>query len=384
MKQAFVLYGATAMGMAEFSADLRWATGGYSVPDPIFYCEVEGKKILLASSLEIERARKEAKVDEVISLETYIEKSKKENLPISALFLKERGVTNVTITASMRYSLAKNLATHFELTVREDPFFSERAVKTEWEVSEIEKAQRAVEAAVGEAMEFLREGKVRDGLVFHRRFGDTPLSSFHIRKIIDDALFERGHLGVESIVACGIEAADPHAKGMGLIRPNQPIVIDIFPRSLETLYFADQTRTVFKGEPSDAVSSMYEAVLKAQELAVGMIKAREDGAKIEEAVREFFDSKGYPTDFSSTPVRGFIHSLGHGVGLEIHEEPNLSRRSNILRAGNIVTVEPGLYYQKPEGKIPACGIRIEDMVLVTEGGCRNLTNFPKKLDEMIV
>ena len=83
MKQAILIYGATAMGAPEFSADLLWRTGGYSVPDPVIFCEITGKKILLLSSLEIERGAREAKVDEVVSIEQYVEEAKRSSLPIA-------------------------------------------------------------------------------------------------------------------------------------------------------------------------------------------------------------------------------------------------------------------------------------------------------------
>lgn len=384
MKQAILLYGATAMGSAEFSADLLWRIGGFSVPDPVVYVEIEGKKILLLSSLECERGEKEASVDEIVLINEYFDKAKETGKSISTLFLQERGVEEVIVPASIRYSLAKRLEEHFTVTVKEAPFYPDRAIKTEYEVSEIEKAQRAVETAVAEGMQFIQECLVKGGRLFHAEFPNRAVASDHLRKIIDDRLYLLGYLGVESIVSGGIEAADPHSVGYGELHPGEPIVLDIFPRSLKTLYFADQTRTIFKGEPNEKLKRMYDAVLEAQNLAIGMVKAGENGAGIEASVRQFFESRGYPTHTSLRPVGGFIHSLGHGVGLEIHEEPSLSQRGDILEAGNIVTVEPGLYYTESSETIPTGGIRIEDMLLVTEAGSRNLTRFPKRFDEMVL
>lgn len=384
MKRAVVLYGTTALGAAEFSADLRWRTGGYSAPDPMFFAEIEGRTFLLASSLEIERAGKEANVDEVISLESYIAESEAKHISIPVLFLKEHEVTDVAIPGIMRYGLAKVLTEHFTLEVKPPPFYPARAVKTAAEVAEIEKAQRAVEKAVSAGMRFLRECQIREDRLFHSEFGNAPIAAFHLRKVIDDALYLLGYLGVESIVACGVEAADPHCKGYGFLKPREPIVLDVFPRSLETLYFADQTRTVFKGEPSEKMKRMYQAVLKSQMLAIDQIKEGAGGEGIDESVRDFFEKRGYPTNVTARPVSGFIHSLGHSVGLEIHEEPNLGKHGSILRAGNIVTVEPGLYYSQETENIPAGGIRIEDIGVVTDRGFRNLTQFPKTLDAMII
>ena len=384
MKQAILIYGATAMGTPEFSADLLWRTGGYSVPDPVIFCEIDGKKTLLLSSLEIERGEREAKVDEVVSIEKYVEEAKRSSLPISVLFLKERGIEEVIVPGIIRFSLGKVLSDHFTVTIKSPPFYPERAIKTDKEIGQIEGAQRAVEKAVDEGIRFLKECIVNNDLLFHSEFPDAPITSHHVRKIIDDALYLRGYLGVESIVACGREATDPHCKGYGNIKPKEPIVLDIFPRSLDSLYFADQTRTVFKGEPSDKLKRMYNTVLEAQEMAICEVKSGAQGKDIDQKVRDFFDKSGYPTNIAKRPVSGFIHSLGHGVGIEIHEEPSLSQRDSVLETGNIVTVEPGLYYPEETSTIPMGGIRIEDMILVTENGNRNLTQFPKSLDEMII
>lgn len=375
MKEALFLYGATDLGSAEFSADILWRTGGFKAPDPICFFEIEGKKILLASALEAGRAQKEAKVDEIIL---------NDNISPIVLFLKERGIGRVLISATLNYELAKTLSEHFSLSVLKAPFYPKRAVKTEWEICEIEKAQGAVERAVALALNWLSLTKIKGEFLYHPEFPKTPASAGHLRKIIDEALFKEGYLGVGSIVAPGIEAADPHMKGKGPFRAGEPIVLDIYPRSLESLYFADMTRTVFRGEPLPPFKKMYNAVLRAQENAISMIKEGGDGSAIYNRVLEFFEKEGYPTNLSSRPVYGFIHGLGHGVGIEIHEPPRLGSVSQVLEAGNVVTVEPGLYYPEAREGIPAGGIRIEDMVLVTRDGARNLTRFKKSLEDMIV
>ena len=378
MKQALLTYGATSLGSPLFSADLLWRTG-FSVPDPVHYFEIDGKKILMLSSLEIERARSEATVDEIVSLETF----SKEGKP-AATFLKERGIEEVLVSKTLPFSLGRELSQHFTVTIAQEPLFPERAIKMEEEVKEIEVAQRAVERAVGKARDFLRACSVRETLLYQKTSLE-PVASQHLRKIIDDALYEEGYLGVETIVSCGKEAADPHCMGYGNLKAREPIVLDVFPRSLTTLYFADQTRTLFKGEPSEKLKKMYQAVLAAQELGISRLRDGVKGSDIEKEVRTYFETQGYPTDINSSPVKGFIHSLGHGVGIDIHEEPRLSvRHEAILQAGNVVTVEPGLYYQEEGKAYPAGGIRIEDMLLVTTDGSRNLTQFPKSLDHAII
>lgn len=354
------------------------------MPDPICFFEIDGKKILLASALEAQRARKEARVDEVVPLEPYLRRSKREKLSPLILFLKEGGIERVLISAALGHGLAKTLLEHFALEVREAPFYPERAIKTEREIQEIEKAQRAVETAVSLAMEWLSRTEIKNEFLHHPELGATPAGAGHLRKIIDEALFKEGYLGIESIVAPGVEAADPHRKGAGPLRAGEPIVLDIYPRSLESLYFADMTRTVFRGEPPAPFKKMYNAVLQAQEDAISMIKDGVDGAAVYGRVCDFFEKEGYPTNLSSRPAFGFIHGLGHGVGIEIHEPPRLGFSNQILRAGNVVTVEPGLYYPAALPDVPAGGVRIEDMLLITADGAKNLTRFPKKLEDMII
>ena len=178
-----------------------------------------------------------------------------------------------------------------------------------------------------------------------------------------------------TIAAPGPQGADPHCQGYGPIHAEEPIVMDVFPRDARTGYFGDLTRTVVKGTAPDIVRKTFETVRDAQQLAFGMIRAGVPGTDPHLAVEEFFKKSGYETDRNSTPARGFFHGLGHGIGLEIHEEPRLSLScKEPLQAGNVVTVEPGLYY--PEWG----GIRIEDDVLVTENGCEKLSTLPVFLE----
>jgi len=220
--------------------------------------------------------------------------------------------------------------------------------------------------------------------------GTRAVTSEIIRRIIDDALWKRGYLGSGTIVACGRDATDPHRMGSGLIAPRQPMVMDIFPVSLATHYYADMTRTFFKGEPSEDFARMYAAVLGAQEAAIAVIRAGVDAGAVHRAAAEYLASRGFPTRTARGRPEGFIHGLGHGVGIDIHEAPRLGARSQILEAGNVITIEPGLYYGRASrrvgmrGKIPVGGIRIEDMAVVTKTGCTLLTKFPKDLKSAII
>jgi Xaa-Pro aminopeptidase len=190
-----------------------------------------------------------------------------------------------------------------------------------------------------------------------------------VRSLIEVSLLKEGCEAVDTIVAGGLAGVDPHARGAGVLPANAPIVIDIFPRSKSSRYFADMTRTVLKGEASLQVREIYEAVLQAQTIGISAVRAGASGKEVHSRIIEVFRERGYPEGDGC----GFIHSAGHGVGLEIHERPSLGVSGDVLEAGQVVTVEPGLYY--PD----IGGVRLEDLVVVREGSCENLTHFERRL-----
>ncbi|MEK7077249.1 MAG: M24 family metallopeptidase, partial [Patescibacteria group bacterium] len=179
-------------------------------------------------------------------------------------------------------------------------------------------------------------------------------------------------------------AADPHCAGAGRLIARMPIVCYIFPLSLRTHYYSDETRTLFKGEPSDDIKKMYAAVYEVQAGAIGEIRAGARGREIYEWVKESFAERGFPTQVHAERIEGFIPGGGHGVGIDVHEPPRIGASDEVLEAGNVVTVEPGLYYARGRDHIPAGGIRIEDTMVVEKDGARILTRFPKDLALMIV
>lgn len=384
-KTAFVLWGATDLGPPHFSADILWRTG-FKAPDPFFLVDIIEddflgfhKSYLLTNPLELERASKEAKADEVVNLYDYKSKTR------SALanFFKKYGVQKIIVPDIFPCGLKDKLAKLFKVVTAATPFYPKRAIKTDWEIAEIEKAQRAVEYAVWEAVDFLSTCTVDRGIIW----AHNPLRIVkpnELRTSIDGKLYDLGFLGVDTIVACDRESADPHCKGLVTLHAHKPIVMNVFPLSLETHYYADMTRTIFKGEPSNELKKMYEAVWRAQKFALDDVKAGIDAHEIYNSTLRYFEEHAYPTNMTQRPMEGFFHGVGHGVGIDIHEPPWINSTKCILEEGNVVTVEPGLYYQNARNHIPAGGIRIEDMVLVTKTGCRNLTQFPKDLESMII
>ncbi|MBQ6102340.1 MAG: M24 family metallopeptidase, partial [Kiritimatiellae bacterium] len=194
------------------------------------------------------------------------------------------------------------------------------------------------------------------------------LTSERARALVRETLLSRGCLDLEgSIVAGGRQAADPHEAGHGPLRAGEWIVCDIFPRDLCTGYWGDMTRTFMNGRPSAKLRRLYRAVADAQRLALSLVRPGAKGSDVHAAVARFFEESGWPSgrDATGRPY-GFFHGTGHGVGLQIHEEPRLSVTGGELTPGMVVTVEPGLYY--PD----LGGVRIEDTVAVTTSGCEIL------------
>ncbi len=362
---------------SEASADLYYATG-FLAPDPFVYLQADGRSLILASDLELDRARRQARVDEVWPLGRYEDRARERGAAGPGLaeavgeVLRELGVGAVVVPAAFPLAYADALrARGWSVSARPDPFFEARTRKSPEEVAHITETQRRTEAALGEAIAAIREAEVRDGVLYR---GGEPLTSEAVKALLARRLLDLECLARHSIVACGADGCDPHHEGAGPLRANESIILDVFPQSLTNRYHADITRTVVKGRASDALKGMHEAVLRAQERALGLIRAGADGTAIHAEVEATFAAAGFHTGDADGRMQGFFHGTGHGLGLEIHEPPRIAKRGAVLQAGHVVTVEPGLYY-------PAWGaVRIEDVVVVTEGGAENLTRFPKDLE----
>src|SRR6266540_2026028 len=237
----------------------------------------------------------------------------------------------------------------------------------------ISAALMMAEVGLAEGIQVLKNARIGKNrrLMYH----NVPLTSEKLRAIIDIAIIQAGGLASHTIVAGGRQGCDPHEQGHGTRRAHEPIIIDIFPRSQKTGYFGDITRTVVKGRASEAVRKLYHTVACAQEIAFERMESGVPGAEVHKAVKEFFDGQGYRTGRRDGRMQGFFHGTGHGLGLEVHETPRVSANSNdYLRAGHVVTVEPGLYY--PE----MGGVRLEDVAYIIGNSPRNLTRFEKVLE----
>ncbi|MBU6400908.1 MAG: M24 family metallopeptidase, partial [Verrucomicrobia bacterium] len=280
----------------------------------------------------------------------------------------------ILVPPNFPLALARELRRlRIKVKVKADGFFPERQLKSAEEIRKISAALVMAEVGLAEGVQALKNARIGKGgrLLYH----NAPLTSEKLRAIIDVAVLQAGGLARHTIVAGGQQACQPHEAGHGQLYARQPIILDVFPRSQRTGYFGDITRTVVKGRASEPVRRLYHTVAQAQELAFDRMRARVPAGAAHRAVQDFFNAAGYRTRRQNGSMQGFFHGTGHGLGLEIHEAPRVGPWSeDVLRAGHVVTVEPGLYY-------PGLGgVRIEDTVLVTAGAPRNLTKFEKVLE----
>jgi len=362
---------------SEQDSNLYYATR-FIAPDSFIYMEIKGERLLVMSDLEMDRSRAQASVDRVLSYSELEQKAKAQGIKdpttvdIVHVVLKEFKIRRLLVPANFPFIHATRLQElGYSLKPKRDPFYEQRVVKTADEIRHIETAQRATEDAVAAAFETLRRATIERGWLL---LDGEVLTSERIKKLINVKLMERDCVAQHTIVAGGEQACDPHNEGSGPLPAGRSIIFDVFPRSATSRYFADMSRTIVRGAPTPDLKRLYQTVKDAQEEAIEKVKDGADGMKIHQGICARFDKAGYKTGLVNGRMQGYFHGTGHGVGLDIHEAPRISRTGSLLQEGHVVTVEPGLYY-------PGLGaVRIEDMVLVTKDGCRNLTDFPKSFE----
>src|SRR5205823_967633 len=360
---------------SDIDADMLYATKFWA-GDPFIFLEQNGKHTIVLSDLEMDRGRRTAKVDEFVSfnqLEREVQGKAKQAPPyerVLAHFLNKRGVKSALVPANFQLGYARELAKNdVDLATTNGLFWPEREAKTDEELKLIGRALRLTETGLARAMEVLKASNPAGRKL---RWSGKTLTSEILRAEIDSAILRAGGVPTNTIVAGGDQACDPHERGFGPLQANSVIILDIFPRAAKTGYWGDMTRTVVRGRASEQQRKHWEAVKAGQALALKRIKAGVDGMSIHKAITELFDRRGFPTEVRNGRRVGFFHGTGHGLGLEIHEYPRLQKVT--LKAGQCLTVEPGLYY-------PGIGgARIEDVVIVEKDGCRILSKFPKKLE----
>src|SRR5262252_3239397 len=312
---------------SETDPDMLYATKFWA-PDPFILLKRNGKRTLVLSDLEIDRARKEADADEFVmfsQLEREVQ-GKSKNAPpyekVLAHFLRRRGVSSVVVPANFALRYAEELAANkIRIRAMNGFFWPEREAKSNKEVEMMGHALRITERGLKRAVEVFKESRPGSGK--RLRWRGKTLTSEVLRAEIDSTILRAGGVPLGTIVAGGDQACDPHERGFGPLFADSLIILDVFPRAAKTGYFGDMTRTVLRGRASDAQRKLWETVRAGQVLGLRKVKAGVDGMTIHKAIQEFFASRGFPTGVRKGRRVGFFHGTGHGLGLEIHEHPRL-------------------------------------------------------------
>jgi len=360
---------------SEQSADLFYLSGVF-VPDSYLSVLINGRAFAVVSRLEFSRVKAQSKYDEVFLLEAVrAEVAKTFKISLAAVgpvelmryFAKQYKARMVEVPEDFPAAYYAGLqAVGLKLQIGSSPFFPERSRKTDLEAAAIRQGNAASAAGIRAAERVLRASKIVGKRLI---FEGAALTSQRLRIIIDQACLAKGAVALNTIVAGGLQACDPHEGGHGPLRPNELIIVDVFPRVQKTGYHGDMTRTFLKGKADDSQRALVHAVRDAQSAALAKVKSGVSGASVHKAAERVFRLRGFPTERRGDQFVGFIHSTGHGLGLDIHEEPRVSTAAGRLRKGNVITIEPGLYY--PE----IGGCRIEDVVRVTRDGCEMLSSL---------
>ena len=361
---------------SERDADMLYATRMF-VGDPFIFLEQNGRRTILLSDLEIDRGKRQAQVDEIVPLsdiEREVQGGSKKAPSFAKVvlhFLRKRGVRSALVPANFPLALAEELSSEgIRLQTTKELFWPEREAKTDEELKLLRHALSITEKGMARGIEVLAASKPGRGKKLD--WSGRTLTSEILRAEIDSAILRAGGLPANTIVAGGDQACDPHERGSGPLLADSLIILDIFPRDAKSGYYGDMTRTVVRGRASNDQRKLWETVREGQEMALTKMKPGIDGLKIHNEIKQLFTDRGFPTEVRDGKQVGFFHGTGHGLGLEIHDFPRFQK--TVFKKGQVLTVEPGLYY-------PGLGgVRIEDVAAVTDTGIRLLSRFEKRLE----
>jgi Xaa-Pro aminopeptidase len=353
------------------------------VPDPFLYVEHGGTRTVVCSAFEIPRIAAAAPEIETLSPEAFgVDELLASGMPRDEVELEcylracqRFEVTSAAVPPTFPLELADHLrANGIDVFVDRELFEEKRRRKNAQQVEGLRRAQKACEAALDVARDMLRRAE-RNGVL---TLDGAPLTSERIKVEIERVFSEHGVAAEEFIVSHGAQTAVGHDMGSGTLLPDEPIVFDLFPRDRETGIYSDMTRTYVVGEVSDELREYWRLCKQALEETTAATRPGVNGRALMELCCNLFHEHGYKTQLHKDPGEvldsGFFHGLGHGVGLEVHEKPALSRSGDDLVPGDVITLEPGLY------RAGYGGVRLEDILLVTEDGAEVITQYPYDLE----
>ncbi len=354
------------------------------IPDPFFYAEVDGRKVVVISSMEAVRVEGLGLELDVLPTEEFgadeLRRSGIDSYEYERQLTRRiaggLGIGRTTVPSRFPLGIAEALrASGVELDVDQKLFDDRRRRKSTHELAGIRRAQRAAEAGMAAARDLLRRAEPANGGL---AVDGEPLTCELVKERVQSAFLAHGALAEEMIVSHGPQTAVGHDMGSGPIGGDDVVLLDLFPVDLESACFADITRTFVVGDAPAEIHEWYALCREALELAAAEIRPGVNGGDVHRLVSGLFAERGFPTQLTKAEGEvlrdGFYHGLGHGVGLEVHEAPSLGMIGDELVAGDVITIEPGLY------RNGFGGVRVEDLLLVTDDGYERLTDCPYDLE----
>lgn len=288
--------------------------------------------------------------------------------------LRRENIRKIKVSSRFPLAVADRLRKHqISVETTTESLVPEREIKSPEELSKMITVLQATVIAMRRAIDAIKLARpdAANGIL---KVNGRVLNAEDVQDVVHRTLMEHHCVCKETIVACGKQGADPHETGHGPLRANELIVLDIFPEHMHHGYWGDMTRTVVRGPASPRMRGMYRAVMAAQIAGLQQVRPRASCRQVHKAVVDELARRNFETGKDDTGSYGFTHSTGHGIGLDVHEAPAVSWNTTRLREGNVITVEPGLYYSE------IGGVRIEDCVLVTRSGWRYLVSCEKTLE----
>jgi Xaa-Pro aminopeptidase len=357
------------------------------IGDPFLYLESDGRRVVVTNALEDDRIAQAAPelervLMEELGLDELIAQGLQREVVYREVFVRavqRVGIQAAIVPPEFPLALADRLrAVDVELTPDDERFEARRRRKTAAEMAGIRRATEAGLAGLAECARALREARI-DG--DQLRLDGEVLTSEIVRARVRDVCARAGAPAPDDIIIAPMRPGDAvgHESGSGPLPAHAPICIDLWPQDEESGCWSDMTRTFVRGDVSDAIAALHALVLEAHERACAAVRPGVPGVEVYGVACDVFEAAGHPTQRTKAPGEtlrhGFYFGLGHGVGLEVHEAPALGRTGREpLIAGDVIAVEPGTVDPKDGG------MRVEDLLVVTEDGYENLTaSFPYDL-----
>ncbi|MEL0625783.1 Xaa-Pro peptidase family protein [Salinibacterium amurskyense] len=375
------------MFSSTMSADMRHVIT-HEVHDPFLYIEADGKRYTAIKSLEAARMRDVDNMTvfplEELGFDDFRASGQSPDLAELNCLVEacvRTGVKSASVPSTFPLGVADHLReAGIELNVDNDLFEMRRRVKSPAELAGMRRAQIAAEAGVAHVATQMEAATVgADGGLL---IDGKPLTCEDLKTGIRAAFLRNGCEDAGLIVAHGEQTCIGHHAGSGQIFEGEPVTVDICPRDTESGGNSDMTRTFVKGEINEELETYWRIVKEAFDNTLAAIRPGLPVAELHRISCEPISNAGYPTQLTKKPGEvlneGYFHSLGHGIGLEVHEAPGLGQNDAVLVAGDVIAIEPGCYRQG------FGGVRLEDIVLVTEDGAERITDYPYELTPVAI